>query len=273
MAFPKEGFVVPKSSDEGTSESGGDAKGRGAKKRKRKKSTVEKPRQEMAGMIDPELAVVIKDPLRVQILAIAIRRLISPKEFSKESGCSVGSASYHFRVLREKGFLELVKKVQVRGATKHMYRATRSGFISDNDWGQVTQAVRPRIASAIVQDFNARVDQAMDTGTLFSHDDACLYWVPVDLDEISWPKFVELIAWCIDKVEELTVETVQRRAEQKAKGSIPATFAIAGFESPTDRAVKKGQKATGKEKREKKAKQSGATKKKTKKTESKKRRG
>ncbi len=208
-----------------------------------------KARDRAEGLIDPNLNVVVKDPLRVQILAIAIQRSISPSEFSRESGCPLNTTSYHFKVLLKHGFIELVDHVQVRGATKHMYRATKSGFISDKDWGQVAQAVRPGIAGAILQDFNARVVQSMESGSFYSRDDACMFWMPLALDEHTWPKFVEMLSWAIAEAKEFEVETVKRRADGKEDSCIPVTFAIAGFESPTAAEVKAKGKSKAKRKR------------------------
>jgi DNA-binding transcriptional ArsR family regulator len=217
------------------------AKARAKGKPKRGKAT-HTARELAAGLIDPHLAVVIKDPLRVQILAIAIQRPLSPSEFAKESGCSLSASAYHFKVLKDHGFIELVENVPVRGTYRHMYRATKSGFISNNDWGQVAQAFRPGVAGAILQDFNNRVTQAMETETLYSRDDACLYWAPLNLDEIGWSRLTEMIAWAIEEAKEYEVETVNRRNKGENDDCISVTFAIAGFESPKERERKKGRK-------------------------------
>lgn len=162
------------------------SKGKGKAKRKTKakpkrkspshRGTTRKARERATGLIDPSLHVVVKDELRIQILSIAIQCAISPREFADEANIALNVASYHFRVLREHGFLEIVEEVKVRGAVRHMHIATKSGFISDADWGEVAQQLRPGVAGAILQDFNNRVSQAIDTGHMFTRDDACLYW-------------------------------------------------------------------------------------------------
>ncbi len=197
-----------------------------------------KAREAATPIIDPNVSVVVKDPLRVQILAVAMQRAISPSEFARESGCSLGAAAYHFRILVRHGFLELVELVPVRGSAKHMYKATKSGFISDHEWGQVARALRPGIAGAVLQDFNNRVSQAMDAGTFSARDDACMFWKSLTLDEVSWPKFVGMLTWAIAEAKEFEVETVQRRAKGESHETIPVTFAIAGFESPATEEVK-----------------------------------
>lgn len=229
-------------------------KNTGSKKAKQpsRRGDTQRARERAEGIIDPGLSVITRDPLRVQIVAIATQRPISPSEFAREAGIALNVASYHFKVLREHEFLEIVELVQVRGATKRMHVATKKGFISDSDWGEVKQALRPGVAGAILQDFNGRVSQAMVTGTLYERDDACLYWVPRCLDEIAWAEQVEIIAWCIEESERLEQDTVKRRADGESEGGFPATFAIAGFTSPTPSQIKRAKgkaKATKKPKR------------------------
>jgi hypothetical protein len=199
------------------------------------------------GLVDPSISIVTKDPLRVQIVALAVQRPIAPSDFAREAGIALNVASYHFKILRDHGFLEIIKEVPVRGATKHLHIATKRAFISDADWGQVEQALRPGVAGQILQDFNGRVGQAMETGTLYTRDEACLYWAPGDLDEIAWEEFVETILWAIEESKRLNVETVRRRSKGESQDSFPVTFAIAGFPSPTRgqiRAAKKTERKT-----------------------------
>ena len=203
-----------------------------------RRGDTDKARQRAQGLIDPNVGVVAKDPLRVQILSIAITRPIAPSEFAREANIALNVASYQFKVLRKHGFLEIVDRVQVRGATKHMHKATKSGFISDADWGQVKAALRPGVAGAILQDFNGRVSQAIETRTMFEREDACLFWAPRCLDETAYQEQVKMIAWCIEESERLEVDSVRRRANGESTESLHVTFAVAGFLSPTSKQVK-----------------------------------
>lgn len=223
-------------------------------KRVSRRGDTKRARKRAEGIIDPRLSIITRDPLRVQIVAIATQRPISPSEFAREADIALNVASYQFKVLREADFLEIVELVPVRGSRKHMHIATKKGFISDAEWGQVEQALRPGVAGAILQDFNGRVSQALSTGTLLERDDACLYWAPRCFDEIAWAEQVEIIAWCIEESERLEQDTVKRVAAGKSKKSFPATFAIAGFSSPTTAQIKRAKgkpKAKSKRKRAK----------------------
>lgn len=199
------------------------------------RGATQKARERAAGFVpNPHVAVIASDPLKAQIVAVAIQRLYSPSEFAREAGVALNVASYAFKVLKEKGIIELVDTVKVRGSTlKHMYRATESALIDEADWGALAAALRPIFAGTILQDFSGRVTQAIETGHLFSRDDFCLYWAPACFDEIAWLEQVEIINWCIEEFERLKADTVNRRASGDGAGSFHTTFAIASFPSPT----------------------------------------
>src|SRR4029077_5813279 len=215
-------------------------------------------RARAAGLIDPALGVLVKDSLRVHIMAITIQRPFSPSEFAREVDTALNVASYHFKVLKEYGFIELVKTIKVRGSLKHMYRATKSGFISDTDWGEVADALKPGVAGAALHDLNTRVSQALEVGTFYTRDNAWLAWAPLMLDEIAWDDFIDMIAWAFQEGKEFEVETIKRQANGGGEGCFPVTFAIAGFPSPTHEEVKAKEREKKKGKRKRKAPQGRA---------------
>ncbi len=206
---------------------------RGATKRARERARV---------LVDPKLSILTKDPLRIQIVAIATQRPISPSEFAREAEIPLNVASYQFKVLRENGFLEIVDLVAVRGSTKHMHVATKKAFISDAEWGEVSEALKPGVAGAILQDFNGRVSEAMETRTLYERDDACLYWAPRCLDMIAWLELIGVISWAIAESQRLEEDTIKRRAGGESEDAFPSTFAVAAFVSPTTEQVKQAKR-------------------------------
>lgn len=222
-------------------------------RRKQRKST-RQAREEMSDVMDPDVGLVMADPLRLGILAIATRRPVSASEFAKEVGIATSVAAYHFRVLRDRGFLELVDAVPVRGATKFMYRAVKPIYISDDEWARMAHSVRPGVAAEILQNLNGRVIQAIASGTLFYRSNACLYWAPRTLDGKAWAEAGEAIRWCIGELQALEADTLERieAGETSATDSFPTTFAIGHFPSPPDHDAPKTKAA-----RRKKARQKG----------------
>jgi DNA-binding transcriptional ArsR family regulator len=80
----------------------------------------------MARMDSPEAQVarILSHPLRPRILQIlALRGEASPNEIAAELDVPLGTLSYHTRLLRESGWIELVREVPRRGAVEHFYRA------------------------------------------------------------------------------------------------------------------------------------------------------
>lgn len=219
---------------------------------KRRQPTAE-ARERATGLVDPDIVVVTKDPLRVQIVSLATQRPIAPSDFARDVGIPLNVASYHFRVLRQHGYLEIVEEVKVRGSTKHLHVATKRAFLSDADWGALEESLRPGVAGQALQDFNVRVAQAMETGTFYGREDVRLYWIPVDFDEVSWPEFVKLMAWACQEVDGLNDDTVKRRSKGESHGSFPATFAIAGFPSPTTSQIRTAEREKQKHARKAKA--------------------
>lgn len=219
------------------------------------KGTAQKARERSPEAMDPKVAIIAKDPLRAEIIAVAIQRLYSPSEFARDAGVSLGVASYAFKVLRENDILELVKKVRVRGCLKHMHRANEAAFFGDNDWGALAQVLRPGVIGATIGNFNGRLAQAEKTGKLFSREDVCIYWAPRDFDEVAWDEHVKVVKWCIEESERLEAETVERRANGENEGCFKATFGVFAFPSPTHSEVKalegrsprrRGRRANGK---------------------------
>ncbi len=147
-----------------------------------RQGATQEARERAAGLAPSDSArVIAADPLRAQIVAVALQRLYSPSEFAKDAGVALNVASYAFKVLKDHGILELVKEEQVRGATiKHMYRATEAAFVNEADWGQLAEAFRPGLVGTTLRDFANRVTQAMETGHLFTREDFYLYWAPED---------------------------------------------------------------------------------------------
>jgi len=139
--------------------------------------------------------------------------------------------------------------VKASGPKRKLYRATRNGFISDAEWGDVEDKLRPGVAGAILQDFNGRTSEAIETGKMFTREDATLYWVPRLFDSKAWDELMDGVRWMIDFQNELQEETIQRRAsgESVDEECITATFAVAAYPSPTPDEVSAGQR---KEKRD-----------------------
>jgi DNA-binding transcriptional ArsR family regulator len=89
----------------------------------------------MARMDSPEAQVarILSHPLRPRILQIlTLRGEASPNEIAAELDVPLGTLSYHTRLLRDSGWIELVREVPRRGAVEHFYRAVRQPSTGEN---------------------------------------------------------------------------------------------------------------------------------------------
>ncbi len=154
--------------------------------------------------MDRRLTKAIAHPLRLQILALANQRTISPSEYSEEMGASLSTVSYHFRKLADLGFLELVEEIPKRGSREHRYRGRRPAG-----------------------------DDALD-----SRDDAIFYWAGGGMDETGWEEFVEASRQLIHRVKDIE-DASAKRAAAGGEACFPTAFAVAALESPTAAARRK----------------------------------
>lgn len=202
-----------------------------AEKKKQASQANGRGKIETTDLIDRRLTKAIAHPLRLQILALANQRTISPSEYSTEMGASLSTVSYHFRKLAELGFLELVEEIPKRGSQEHRYRGCRRGLVSDANWKQLGKATQAGVRIAGFQDLITRCTQAVNAGTFDSRDDAVFYWVGGGMDEAGWKEFIEAAWQLIHRVKEIE-DASAKRASAGESECFPTTFSVAAFESP-----------------------------------------
>lgn len=73
------------------------------------------------------LGKALSHQLRIEILEGVGDATTSPNKFSQAHQQPLGNVSYHFNILRELGFVELVDTIPRRGAVEHVYGLSKSG--------------------------------------------------------------------------------------------------------------------------------------------------
>lgn len=201
--------------------------------KKRTRGANKRAQELNADLIDERLTKAIAHPLRLQILAVANEREISPSEYSEESGAPLSNVSYHFRKLYELDFIELTKEVPKRGTQEHRYVGSRRGLVTDADWAKLGRKTQAGVRIAGFQDLITRCTQAVQAKTFDSREDAIFYWIGGGMDEIGWEQFTAALHELIALVGKIEVDSVERVANGEGQGGIfPTTFAVSGFESP-----------------------------------------
>jgi len=177
------------------------------------------------------LAKLLSHPVRVQILAAAHRRAISPSEFAKEHGLSTSGVAEHFRKLADYGAIKLVRLEPVRGSVRHMYVGVKHGIITARDWQELPESVQGDIAAAGLQDFLGVAAHAIETGSFTARGDFVLTWDEAELDEIAWKTLTKMLGLVWAKVPSLEEETAMRKT-RKGGSTMKAIVGLAAFEAP-----------------------------------------
>lgn len=184
-------------------------------------------------------------PLRVKILQILSERMASPNELSKELGEPLGNVSYHVKSLLGFDCIELIKTVPRRGAVEHYYRATPRAFISDRDWANLPDSIRPGLSTNVLRLIVDDAVAAMDKGTLDSRDDRPLSRTTMVLDEQGWGELVGLFDQTRKQMEKIESKSDGRLTKSgEAGATISAT--LMAFELPEANGKKKKKKSGGK---------------------------
>lgn len=115
---------------------------------------------------DERIIKALGHPLRRRILAALDERIASPKELSRALGQELGVVSYHVRILRELGLLELTGQEQKRGAIESHYRARSRPRPSSSSWATLSPSVRQGAWGRQVQELLERLRAAESSGGL-----------------------------------------------------------------------------------------------------------
>jgi DNA-binding transcriptional ArsR family regulator len=181
--------------------------------------------------VDQRLVKALAHPLRVQILIILNERMASPNELSKELDEGLSQVSYHVKVLKDYQCIEMVKTEPRRGAVEHYYRATARAFLSDDDWRQLPDSIKPGMSASFIKMLMDDVVGALQGGTFDARDDRHISWTPGVVDEQGWGELTDLLEDTLRQTMEIQEKATTRLSKSGEQG-IPATVAILGYEGP-----------------------------------------
>ncbi len=119
---------------------------------------------------DERIIKALGHPLRRRILATLDERTASPKELSVDLDQELGVVSYHVRILRELGLLELTGQRQKRGAIESHYRSRARPRPSSASWGSLSPSVREGAWGRQVQELLEQLEAAESGGGLQDGD-------------------------------------------------------------------------------------------------------
>jgi DNA-binding transcriptional ArsR family regulator len=180
---------------------------------------------------DAQIARVLSHPLRPRILQIlADRGEASPNEIAAELEVPLGTLSYHTRLLRDAGWIELVREVPRRGAVEHFYRPVMRLEIDDAHWERLPLGVRRRLASMTVGQVLQSAAAAAAAGG-FDVAGAHADRVPLHLDEEGVHELSDVLVAALDEAVRIQQRSNERRAADPGAART-SQLAILHFETP-----------------------------------------
>jgi DNA-binding transcriptional ArsR family regulator len=179
--------------------------------------------------VDPGVVRAIGHPLRMRLLNRLNEEVCSPVEMARELGESVQLISYHVRILRDLGFVELVGTTPRRGAIEHHYRAVRRPVFSDADWAALPANARAALGWEIAKEAFVHARDTFQSGALDDRTDTHLSFSDLTLDEQGWSDMAD----CLAVVLEQTSEIEERARKRLDAGAEPVKARLAMLLYPT----------------------------------------
>lgn len=163
--------------------------------------------------LDQRLVRVLAHPLRQQLLIMLHKHGVSsPRQLAELSGERLPNVSYHMRVLRDAGCVELVDEKPRRGAIEHFYRASARPILDDAQWAQLPISVRRALFGQTLRELWDDVLAAANTGG-FDDPQAHVSRTWFQLDETAWSELVDVMANVLDRAFELHAQSAARLSQ------------------------------------------------------------
>jgi DNA-binding transcriptional ArsR family regulator len=167
------------------------------------------------GAIDHDLVKAMAHPLRYELLLKLNRRTASPNELSKEVDASVGTVSYHIRLLEQMGCAELVDTKMRRGAVEHFYRATQRAWFSKRGWSRLPVAVRRSIAGVTLGSIWESIKRAA-AANAFDDPDVQVTSTRLELDDEGYAEVCQVLSDALEQVMDIQADCAGRGEANRA---------------------------------------------------------
>lgn len=180
------------------------------------------------------MARALSHPMRVRILMRmhAPIQPISPKQFSDESGETLGKCSYHFRELENAGCIRVIDEIQRRGATEHIYSPVKRVLAWTREWELLGSVVKQNLAATALSGAVELIGEAVDKGTFEALPDSILAWDAIEVDIEGWSKAHAIIAKAVSELIKLGDSCKDRVAGLPADKTFLVSYLLSTFESP-----------------------------------------
>lgn len=190
-------------------------------------------------VLDPALAKACAHPLRGHVwITLFERGEVSPTEIADELELEVSEVSYHFRELKRRNLIRLVRTVTRRGFDEHFYEPVGPIYhLDDEAWTKLPPGVRSTFSGEMVGQVIERLAEALEVGA-FGGDDTHLSQTWLLVDEQGWGEVTQVMEKALDRL--LTIrEGCTERRKSSAEPGIPVVVSMAAFETPAGVARRK----------------------------------
>jgi DNA-binding transcriptional ArsR family regulator len=195
-------------------------------------------------VIDPRVAKAFTHPLRGHVwVTLCERGEASPKEIADELGIEVSEVSYHFRELKKRNLIELVRTEQRRGFAEHFYEPRPPVFyFDDSDWMRIPALIRTTFSGDTLRQIIGEALEALEAGS-FDARSRHLSRTWLTVDEQGWEEVMRVTEGALEQILAIQKLCTKRRAKSSQPG-IPVSVAMAAFETAAGAAQREADAAT-----------------------------
>lgn len=188
-------------------------------------------RRQLKQVIDPTLAKAFTHRLRGHVWVTLFERgSASPKEIADELGLDVSEVSYHFRGLKKRKLIKLVRTVRRRGFAEHFYEPIAPAFhFDDSAWMQIPAEIRSTFSGEMLRQIIEELVGALEVGSFDARSrHLSRTWLMVD--EEGWDELMQATREALERVQAIQ-ETCLKRREKSSDTGIPVSVVMASFET------------------------------------------
>lgn len=187
--------------------------------------------KQLKQVIDPTLAKAFTHPLRGHIWVTLFERgVVSPAEIADELEIDVSDVSYHFRGLKKRKLIRLVRTVQRRGFDEHFYEPIAPAFYFDDaDWMELPLGIRSTFSGEMLRQVIEQLTCAFEAGS-FDARDRHLSQTWLLVDERGWKELMRTVQRALDRILAIQERSTTRRKTSSEPG-IPVAVVMASFET------------------------------------------
>jgi hypothetical protein len=182
-------------------------------------------------VIDPTLAKAFTHPLRGHVWVTLFERgVVSPTEIANELEIDVSDVSYHFRELKRRNLIRLVRTEQRRGFDEHFYEPIAPAFhFDDADWMKIPAGIRSTFSGEMVEQVIEGLVEALESGSLDARNrHLSQSWLLVD--EQGWKELMRTVRRTLDRILAIQERSAERRKASSEPG-ISVAVMLAAFET------------------------------------------